>query len=114
MSNHINTFLGDLASNSLQPQILLPTRVCKTLIGNIFCNIHNPLVKISISGNISHSISDHLQQFFIFPDFFSNSAPTKYNIMSHDWELFNNQLFFADFDRINWNQVLQLTKPKQC
>ena len=28
-SSHINTFLDDLASNSLQPHIFLPTRVCK-------------------------------------------------------------------------------------
>ena len=28
-SHHGNTFLDDLASNSLQSQILLPTRVCK-------------------------------------------------------------------------------------
>ena len=37
--NHINTIFDDLASNSLQPQILLPTRICKnskTLIDNNF------------------------------------------------------------------------------
>ena len=34
-SEHVSTFLDDLASNSLQSQILLPTRIssnCKTLI----------------------------------------------------------------------------------
>ena len=30
--------------------------------------------------------------------------------MSHDWEHFNNQLFLADFEKINWNQVLQLNQ----
>ena len=82
-SEHVSTFLDDLASNSLQPQILLPTRISnnsKTLIDNIFCNIPNPLVKSAMSGNISSSISDHLPQFFILPEFFSNSPPTKYNI----------------------------------
>ena len=38
-SEHVSKFLDDLASNSLQPQILLPTRISnnsKTLIDNIF------------------------------------------------------------------------------
>ena len=62
-SEYVSTFLDDLASNSLQPQILLPTRISynnKTLTDNIFCNIPNPLVKSGMSGNISSSISDHL------------------------------------------------------
>ena len=61
-----------------------------------------------MSGNISSSISDHLLQFFILPEFFSKAPPTKYNIISHDWEKFDNQLFLEDFAKINWNQVLQL------
>ena len=72
-SEHASTFLDDLASNSLQPQILLPTRISnnnKTLTDNIFCNIPNPLAKSAMSGNISSSISDHLPQFFILPEFF--------------------------------------------
>ena len=86
-SEHVSTFLDDLASNSLQPQILLPTRISnnsKTLIDNSFCNIPNPLVKSAMSGNISSSISDHLPQFFILSEFFSNSPPSKYNIISHE------------------------------
>ena len=41
----------------------------------------------------------------MLPEFFSNSSPTKYNI-SHDWEKSNNS-FLEDFEKINWNQVLQ-------
>ena len=70
-SEHVSTFLDDLASNSSQPQILLPTRISnnsKTLIYNIFCNIPNTLVKSAMSGNISSGISDHLPQFFILTD----------------------------------------------
>ena len=37
-------------------------------------------------------------------------TPTKYNIISHDWKYINNQLFLADFEKINWNQVLQLNQ----
>ena len=79
-SEYLSTFLDDLAYNSLQPQILLPTRISnnsKTLFDNIFCNIPNPLVKIAKSGNISSSISDHLPQFFILPEFFSKFPSTK-------------------------------------
>ena len=61
-------------------------------------------------GNVSSSILDHLPQFFILPEFFSKSPPTKYNIISHDWEKFNTQSFLQDFEKINWNQVLQLNK----
>ena len=87
ISDYINTFLDYLASNSLQPQILLPYRVfknSKALIDNIFCNIPNPLVKTTISRKIPSTILDNLPQLFIIPDFFSNSIPNKYNIMSHD------------------------------
>ena len=63
-----------------------------------------------MSGNIPSSISDHLPQFYTLPEFFSNSPPTKYNIISHDWEKFNNQSFLEGFEKINWNQVLQLNQ----
>ena len=63
-----------------------------------------------MSGNISSSISDHLPQFFILLDFFSNSPPRKYNIIFQDLENFNNQSFLEDFDKINLNQVLQLNQ----
>ena len=105
--------LDDLASHSLESQILLPTRIAnnsKTLNDNIFCNIPHPLLKSAMSGNISSSISDHLPQFYTLPEFFSNSPPTKYNIISHDWEKFNNQSFLEGFEKINWNQVFQLNQ----
>ena len=58
----------------------------KTRIDDIFCNIPiYPLVKSAVPGNISSSILDHHPQFFILPELFSNSLPTKYNIISHDW-----------------------------
>ena len=110
-SEHVSTFLDYLTSNSLKPQILLPNRISnisKTLTDNIFCNIANPLVKSAMSGNISSSILDHLPQLFILPQLFSNFPPTKYNIISHGWEKFNNQSFLQDFENINWNHGLQL------
>ena len=75
-SEHVSNFLDELASNLLQPQVLLPTRISKnskTLTDNILCNIPTSLIKTAMFGNISSSISDHLPQFFMLPDFFSNS-----------------------------------------
>ena len=106
-SEHVTTFLDDLVSNSLQPQILLLTRISnngKTLIHNTFCNIPNPPVEGAMSGDISSSISDYLPQFFIIPEFFSSSSPIKYNIIFHDWQKFNNQSFLEDFKKNNWKQ----------
>ena len=57
-SKHVSTFLGDLASNSLQRQILLPTRISnnrKTQIDNIFCNIPNFLKYIESSSIILYT-----------------------------------------------------------
>ena len=111
-SEQVITFLYDLNSNSLQLQILLPNKISKnseTLIDNIFCNVLSPLIKSTISGNISSIMSDHLPQFFTIPDFFSNSPPTKYN-MFYDWENFNDQSFLEDFEKINWDQKLQLNQ----
>ena len=111
-SEQLITFLYDLNSNSLQLQILLPNKISKNteiLIDNIFCNLLNPLIKSTISGNISSIMSDHLPQFFTIPNFFSNSPPTKYN-MFYDWENFNDQSFLEDFEKINWDQKLQLNQ----
>ena len=63
-----NDFLDPLASSSLLPYILPPTRLashCNTRIDNIFCNLTSHDV---ISGNITATISDHLHQFLTAPD----------------------------------------------
>ena len=73
LSEHINTFLNDLSSNSLHPQILLPTWVSgnsKTVIDNMFSNIAGPIIKNVAAGNITVSISDNLSRFLFLPDFF--------------------------------------------
>ena len=96
-TEYVSTFLDDRASNSLQPQILLPTRISnnsKTLIDNIFCYIPGLLVKSAMSGNVTLSISEHLPQFFILPEYLSKSSSTKYIIISHDCEK-----FLQDFEK---------------
>ena len=55
-----NEFLDSLASNSIIPYILQPTRITshsKTLIDNVFSNVFS---FEAISGNITATISDHL------------------------------------------------------
>ena len=67
-----NEFLDSLPSHMFLPHIIQPTRIrdsSKTLIDNIFSNI---LIENTISGNLTATISDHLPQFVILPNIFSN------------------------------------------
>ena len=55
-------------SESLSPQITVPTRItlCSSkLIDNIFTNTLNESL---VSGNLTFSIFDHLAQFLIYPE----------------------------------------------
>ena len=75
-----NEFLDSLSSHMLLPHIVQPTRIrnnSKTLIDNIYSNVITPN---NISGNITATISDHLPQFLIAPDIFSNPPSTKLDI----------------------------------
>ena len=77
--NPTNEFLESLASNSLVPYILLPTQLTshsKAYIDNIVSNIISPE---AISGNLILTISDHLPQFLIAPNVFSNPPSNKAN-----------------------------------
>ena len=82
-----NEFLDFLSSHMLLPHIVQPTRIrnnSKTLIDNIYSNVITPN---NISRNIAATISDHLAQFLIAPDVFSNPPSTKLNIFERDWSL---------------------------
>ena len=92
--NPTNEFLDSLASNSFLPYILQPTRITshsKTLIDNIFTNITLP---DSIYGNLTATISDHLPQFLIVPNIFSNPPSNKSNIYERDWSNFDQENLF--------------------
>ena len=72
-----NDFFDSLASNSIIPYILQPTRLTrhsKTLIDNIFSNILSSEI---ISGNLTATISDHLLQFLFAPNILSNRSYNK-------------------------------------
>ena len=92
-----NEFLNSLSSYMFLPHIVQPTRISttsKTLIDNIFSNIHTPS---SVSGNLTSSISDHLPQFLIVPDIFLNLSSPKSNIYERDWNNFDQENFIFDF-----------------
>ena len=77
----INEFHDSLSSHLSLPHIIQPIRVTsnsKTLIDNIFANIHDP---DSVSGNLTATVFDHLPQFVIASIIFSNSpSGSKSNI----------------------------------
>ena len=78
--------------------IVQPTRITnnsKTLTENIYSNVITPN---NMSGNISATTSDHLPQFLIVPDIFSNPPPsTKLNIFERDWSKFDQENFILDY-----------------
>ena len=69
-----------LSCHMLLPHIVKPTRIInnsKNLTENIYSNVITPN---NISGNLTATISDHLNQFLIAPEIFSNPSSTKLNI----------------------------------
>ena len=106
--NPTNEFLDSLASNSFVPYILQPTQLAsysKTLTDNIFSNIISPE---AISGNLTSTISDHLPQFMIVPNVFSNPPSNKANIFERDWSNFDQENFILDYFSIDWDVALKL------
>ena len=101
-----NEFLDSLASNSFLPYILQPTRITshsKTLIDNIFTNIIFP---DSITGNPTATISDHLPQFLIVLNIFSNKSTSP--IFMRDWSNVDQENFILDYFSIDWNETLKI------
>ena len=70
--NYTNGFLDSIASNTFIPLIVQPTRITShsnTLIDNLFLNVIDLDL---ISGNLTATFSDHLPQFAIIFNMFSN------------------------------------------
>ena len=100
--------------NFLLPTILLPTKINNgpdTLIDNIFTNQYNPDI---ISGNLTLSISNHLQSFCIFPKSNQNHLPKKRNIYKRNRHFLKDNIDFMhcreDFLAINWLEKLEIEK----
>ena len=79
-----------MCSYFFTPLLLQPTRVTdksKTLIENIF---FNSFEFTTLSGNITHSISDHLMQFVILEDFITPKPLPKTNLYKSNFDKFDN------------------------
>ena len=103
-----NEFLDSIASNSVIPYILQPTRLTshsKTLIDNIFSNV---LSCETISRNITATISDHLPQFLFAPNELLKPLCNKSNILEKDWSKFNKENFILEYFDRNWPEILEL------
>ena len=106
--NPTNGLLDSLASNSFLPYILQPTRITspsKIQVNNIFTNI---ILPDSISGNLTATISDHLPQFLIVPNIFSEPPSNKSSIYERDWSNFDQENFILDYFSIDWNETLKI------
>ena len=105
-----NEFLDSLSSHLFLPHITQPTRIrdtSKTLIDNIFSNT---LIKNTISGNLTATISDHLPQFIILPNIFSNPPSNKSDIYERDWSNFMQENFILNYFSVDWNSLINYDK----
>ena len=105
-----NEFLDSLASSMFLSYIIQPTRVTsnsKTIIDNTFSNIISNDI---ISDNLTETISDHLPQFLIAPEIFSNSPSSKSYYFERDWNNFNQKNFIIDYFSVNWKNIINLEK----
>ena len=94
-----------MGSNLILPQVILPTRVTehsKTLIDNIFLS---PTEAGTISGNICHSISDHLPQFCLFPSLTLDEIINNGPYYRKDWSKFKEIDFILEFLDIKWADI---------
>ena len=110
--NHHSTngFIDSLSSHLFLPHITQPTRIrdySKTFIDNIFSNT---LIENTISGNSAATISDHLPQFIILPNIFSNPPSNKTNIYERGWFNFVQENFILDYFSVDWNSLINNDK----
>ena len=95
-------FLDTLFTYQLQPNIVYPTRIVDnarpTLIDNRFSNYINDN---NISGNLLETISDHLPNFMIIPDYLKSELKVKYK--KRDYSNFNEKDYIADV--INYHKI---------
>ena len=71
----------------------------KTLTDNIYLNVITPN---NILSNFTALMSDHLSQFLITPDRFSNPLYTKLKIFERDWSKFDQENFILDYQSVDW------------
>ena len=52
-------------------------------------------------------MSDHLPQFLIASDIFSDPPSTKMNIFERDWSKFDQENFIVDYLSIDWEDLIK-------
>ena len=83
--------MNSLSFQLFLPHVLQPARVrsdSKTLIDYVFSNAIPPNI---IFVNLVSSITDHLPQFLVAPNIFSNLLSSKLNIYKRDWQYLNRK-----------------------
>ena len=107
----IFSFLDELSSSYFTRQIFLPSRVTgstKTLIDNIFCNIHQSSEQ-NFSANLT-AHSNQLPQELLVPGFYGYKNVHKPNVFIHDWKNFNNATFSVDYKSTDCPTITQIDK----
>ena len=104
-----NEFLDSLSSYLFLPHITQPTRIrdSSKTIDNIFSNT---LIEKPISDNLTATISDHLPQFIILPNIFSNPPSNKSNIYERHWSNFVQENFILEYFSVDWNSLIHIDK----
>ena len=103
---HSSQFYNTMCSYFFSPLILQPTRVTeksRTFIDNIF---FNSFAFTTISGNITHSISDHLIQFIFLEDFIKLSSLCESNTYKRNFKNFDRNKLKEDFYEVDWDKVI--------
>ena len=54
------------------------------------------------------TISDHLPQFAMIPNMFSNTSNIQSNIYERDWPKFNRENFILDYFPVDWKDFLKI------
>ena len=108
--NETADFLDMIYSNSLLPQIVIPTRITPrscTLIDNIFTS-DTPVG--TNSGNLTFPISDHLCQFLSIPSLNKKNKKKNEFIYSRSFQKFNSDSFRTELNNVNWHTELEIDK----
>ena len=79
-----------------------------TLTDNMFCNL--TFTTKSIFANLISTVSIHLLQFLILPEFFSNAQPSIYNTYTNGWKKIDEKKFIFEFNSQDWDNIIVLDK----
>ena len=73
------------------------------LIHNI---LSSTLIENTISGNLTATIFDHLPEFIILRNIFSNPPSNKSNIYERDWSNFVQENLILEYFSVDWNSLI--------